>query len=263
VRDKKERLYKKLVKDFPKPAVVKLADQASTRYFLNTPQEDIERHFRLALRLGDKRLAWRRVKMDSAPVTKLILCTYDRPGLFSQMVGLFTLHGIQVLSANISTLKNGLAFDIYRVTNPPDPYREREIWTRIQDQAVAVAEGRDQLEPLLEKRLAAGLNPKTPLTPWIKKVRVDNQASDFFTGIEIAAASRPGLLYHLAKGIFALHLDIRFATVYSDKEKTTGVFYVRDSRGQKISDGEELKDVKEKILSIIQPVEIPPAEHTQ
>ncbi|MFP4037477.1 MAG: HD domain-containing protein, partial [Desulfobacteraceae bacterium] len=88
VRDKKERLYKKLVKDFPKPAVVKLADQASTRYFLNTPQEDIEKHFRLALRLGDKRLAWRRVKMDSAPVTKLILCTYDRPGLFSQMVGL-------------------------------------------------------------------------------------------------------------------------------------------------------------------------------
>ncbi len=251
VREKKEWLYRKLVKDFPKPAVIKLADQASTRYFLNTPQEDIEKHFRLALRLGDRKLAWRQAKLDSVAVTKIILCTYDRPGLFSQMVGLFTLHDIQVLSANISTLKNGLAFDIYRVSNPPDPYREKETWARIRDQAEAVAEGRQQLEPLLEKRLAAGTGSGSTAAPWIRKVRVDNRASDFFTAIEIAAGNRPGILYHLARGIFALQLDIRFATVYSDKEKTTGVFYVRDPRGQKISDGEELEAVRSNILSTI------------
>ncbi|MCF8063332.1 MAG: HD domain-containing protein, partial [Deltaproteobacteria bacterium] len=50
LRDRKDRLYKAVIKDHPKKKSLSLMEQASTRYFHNTPQKDIEQHFRLGLR---------------------------------------------------------------------------------------------------------------------------------------------------------------------------------------------------------------------
>jgi [protein-PII] uridylyltransferase len=61
-----------------------------------------------------------------------------------------------------------------------------------------------------------------------------------------------GLLYDLAKRIFALGLDIRFAKVNSDKEKMTGVFYVRDASGQKIYENPLLEKVRRELLGALQ-----------
>jgi [protein-PII] uridylyltransferase len=60
------------------------------------------------------------------------------------------------------------------------------------------------------------------------------------------------LLYDLAKRIFALGLDIRFAKVNSDKEKMTGVFYVRDASGQKLYEKSLIERVRREILGVLQ-----------
>lgn len=252
LRQKKQALQRKLVREFPKKSLLALMDQASTRYFLNTPQEDIERHFRLALRMDSKEdLRWCLHKLDSVDVTQVTLCARDRPGLFSRMVGVFTLNNMQVLSARIATLKNGMAFDIYRVTNPVDPYRETEVWKKVHQEAVETMAGGDELDARIEKRLLRRLEPSLMHADWIRKVRIDNNASDFFTCIEVSAGRRRGLLYRLAKEVFALDLNIRFATVYSDQEKTSGVFHVRDTRGQKIHDEVRIQVIRETILDVI------------
>jgi [protein-PII] uridylyltransferase len=80
---------------------------------------------------------------------------------------------------------------------------------------------------------------------------VDNEGSDFFTILEVGGGIRMGLLYHLAKRIFALGLDIRFAKVNSDKEKMTGVFYVRDASGQKIYENVLIDKVRGEILRVL------------
>ncbi len=251
LRERKRSVYKALIRDHPKKDISSLMERASTRYFLNTPQEDIEEHFRLYLGFGDAVLRWTLTKFESAPVTQVTLCTRDRPGLFSRMVGVFTVNNLQVLSASIATLKNGFAFDIYRVTNPVDPYREKEVWENIyRDAASAIQDGTD-LEERLEKKRRRQLESSQTRVDWIRKVRIDNQATDFFTCIEIAAGRREGFLYGLAKEMSALDLNIRFATVYSDREKITGVFHVRDNRGQKIHDSQRLKTIRESFLSII------------
>ena len=51
--------------------------------------------------MGDKKLVWELEKLATAKVTRIILCTYDRPGLFSKMVGALTINNITVLSAHI------------------------------------------------------------------------------------------------------------------------------------------------------------------
>jgi [protein-PII] uridylyltransferase len=251
VEENKRALVKSLKVDFPAKEILSLVDQVSARYFLNTPLENMVKHFRLALAMGGARLRWTLQKLKDAPVTRVLLCTYDKPGLFSKMVGVFTLHNISVLSGNIFTLKDGLALDTYEVTNPLDPYREEEMWEKIFEDALQAIEGRLPLDDLINRKARMNLIPKMGYAVQVKKVQIDNEASDFFTLIEIKGGIRTGLLYDLAKKIHALGLDIRFARVNSDKEKMTGVFYVRDASGQKIYDAPVLDKARQEILEVI------------
>jgi [protein-PII] uridylyltransferase len=251
VEEKKKELFRILQADFSKKEILHLMDQVSARYFLNAPLGNVVEHFRLALAMGDARLRWRRQKLKDVPVTRVILCTYDKPGLFSKMVGVFTLHNINVLSGNIFTLKNGLAFDTYEVTNPLDPYREEEMWGEIFEDARLAVEDQLPLDDLINRKARMNRLPGMTFTSQLRRVDIDNEASDFFTLVEVKGGIRTGLLYDLAKTIFSLDLDIRFARVNSDKEKMTGVFYVRDESGQKIYDDPVLDGVKSEILAVM------------
>jgi [protein-PII] uridylyltransferase len=253
VEENKTALSRALVGAFPEAEITELMDQVSTRYFLNVPLEDMVEHFRMALGMEDRKLSWSLKKVKHAPVTHVILCTKDRPGLFSKMVGVFTLHNIHVLSANIFTLKNGLAFDLYDVTNPLDPLREEEMWSRVLQDARQAMENRLPLDDLISRK-AQTVSFDEILSPYhpAEKIRVDNEGSDFFTILEVGGGIRTGLLYELAKKIFSLGLDIRFAKVNSDKEKMTGVFYVRDASGQKIYEDSLMEKVQREIMGVLQ-----------
>jgi [protein-PII] uridylyltransferase len=252
VEENKAALSRFLVGAFPGAEIQELMDQVSTRYFLNVPLEDMVEHFRMALSMEDHNLSWALKKVKHAPVTHIILCTRDRPGLFSKMVGVFTLHNINVLSANIYTLKNGLAFDLYDVTNPLDPLREEELWSKMLSDARQAIEDKLPLDELITRK-AQTISFDEMLSPYhpAERIRVDNEGSDFFTILEVGGGVRMGLLYELAKKIFALGLDIRFAKVNSDKEKMTGVFYVRDASGQKIYEDTLIEQVRREILGVI------------
>ena len=251
LEENRKMLSKRLGIEFPKRETLQLMEQVSTRYYLTTPLEDMTEHFRLALTMGKEKLSWRLQKLKNAPVTRVILCTFDRPGLFSKMVGVFTLNNIKVLSANIFTLKNGLAFDVYEVTNPLDPYREDMMWNKIHQEATMAIEDRMPLDELVTKKERKIIAPTTDYAYPSKNVHIDNRASDFFTIIEVSSADRIGLLYELAKEVYSLGLDIRFAKVNRDKERMTGVFYVRDSDGQKVLEEDEIQRIKQEIMSVI------------
>ena len=251
VEQNKGNLLRLLSRRFAPKEILQLMEQVSTWYFLSTRLDDMAEHFLLALTLQKRRFSWTLQKLNNAPVTRVLLCTYDRPGLFSKMVGVFTLNNMDVLSGNIFTLKNGLALDIYEVTNPLDPFREREMWSKVYSDAMEAIEDRLPLDELIDRKERADLFPDRVYSPFPDHMRIDNEASDFFTIIEIIGAARAGLLYDLAKEIFSQGLDIRFARINRDKEKTVGVFYVRDAGGQKVSGSAEMERIKQGILSVI------------
>ena len=248
---KKEAVCKELKEVFKEEDLLRLIEQVTSRYFLNISSEEMFSHFRMALSLGENAYLWELKEIRDASVTKVILCTHDRPGLFSNMVGVFTLNNMEVLSARIFTLKNGLAFDLYEVTNPPDRLRQDEKWLRTGDDLRAVLGNQLSLDELILKKGQAMINPAGYGVSVKMKVKVDNETSDFFTLIEVSSGSRIGLLYDLAKEITASGLDIRSAKVSSDKERMTGVFYVRDSDGQKIYDDEEIGILREKLIGVL------------
>ncbi|MBW2343024.1 MAG: [protein-PII] uridylyltransferase [Deltaproteobacteria bacterium] len=254
IEAKKRIVMDMLAPDFREKDASHILGQASSRYFLSTPLEDITQHISLALTLGDNKFSWTLQKLKDAPVTRVIQCVYDRPGLFSKMVGVFTLNDIKVLSSNISVLKNGLALDVYEVTNPLDPYQEMEKWEKIRKEIILALEDRLALDELIRKKERMTLAKERYLNSGSRKVKINNEASDFFTVIEVRSEEQIGLLYDLAKQVFTLGLDIRFAKVNSDQEKMTGVFYVRDAEGQKIHGDDKIEEIKEGLLSVMQPV---------
>ena len=250
IEGKKERIREILLQDFAEESVHRLIDQTSSRYILNTSLADMTVHFSLALNLGDQKNVWKLEKRKGASVTRVIQVTYDKPGLFSKIAGVFALNNMAVLSAGIFTLKNGLAFDTYEVTNPPDVYREKEAWAKTQNDLQQALDGRLLLDRLIQEKRDA----KIPLAyekPVRKKVVVNNEESDFFTLIEIQSGARFGLLYDLACVIFSMDLDIRTAKVNSDGEKLTGVFYVRDSGGQKIYEPDVIEETRRCLLAVL------------
>jgi [protein-PII] uridylyltransferase len=247
---KKEFLIKAMPPHFQTDEILHLADQAPSRYFLKTTGENMVQHFKLALNMGDKKLSWKLEKLTTAPVTRIILCTYDKPGLFSQMVGVLALNNITVLSTNISTLKNGMAFDVYEVTNPLDPYSEKERWEKIYKEINLAVEDQFPLEDRIRKKVLATLGTEDHGKSHIRDVRIINDVSDFFTVIEVRSAAIIGLLYELAKAMYSLGLNIRFAKFGRDKEYMSGDFYVRDPLGQKIFDEKRIEDIKKSIFGI-------------
>ena len=251
LEDKKKDLLEVLVPLYEKGDVEDLMDQTSPRYFLNTPVVDMAKHFRLALSMGEEKLSWVLEKRERVQVTRVILCTHDRPGLFSKMVGVFTLNNLNVLSANIFTLKNGLAFDFYEVTNPVDPLREEEMWQKIKIDAEQAIDEKIPLDDLISIKDRKNHFLKKKYLDQPKEVGVDNRASDFFTILEVRGGNRTGFLYDIAKEIYSQGLDIRFAKVSRDEERMTGVFYVQDSSGQKVYEEAVIQKVKEGILAAI------------
>jgi [protein-PII] uridylyltransferase len=241
-----------LVADFPEKDILNVMDQASSRYFLNTPLEDIIRHLRLVLNLGGGNFSWELQKLKDAPVTRVIQCVQDRPGLFSKMVGVFSLNDIQVLSANIFTLKNGLALDVYEVTNPLDPYQVEEKWEKIRKEILSALDETLPLDELISNKEKMTLARERYVNSETRKIDINNEASDFFTVIEFKSEEQVGFLYELAKEVFSLGLDIRFAKINSDEEKISGVLYVRDSGGQKIHGDERINEIREGLLSVLQ-----------
>jgi [protein-PII] uridylyltransferase len=248
---KKEAVRNKLSEEFKEEDVLGLIEQVSSRYFLNISSEEMFSHFRMALSLGKNAYLWELKGIRDASVTKVILCTHDKPGLFSRMVGVFTLNNMEILSARIFTPKNGLAFDVFEVTNPPDRFRQDEKWLRTGDDLRAAMENQLPLDELILEKGQGVMAPAVYGGSVKKKVNIDNETSDFFTLIEVRAGSRMGLLYDLAKQIRASGLDLCSAKISSDKERLTGVFYVRDSDGQKIYSEEEIGGLRETLMGVL------------
>jgi [protein-PII] uridylyltransferase len=74
-------------------------------------------------------------------------------------------------------------------------------------------------------------------------VHVDNDASDFFTVIEVGAADRIGLLFDITRTLFELQLDVHVAKVATYGGRVVDAFYVRDVLGRRVEDAEHITEV--------------------
>jgi [protein-PII] uridylyltransferase len=212
-------------------------------YFLSVGARDAARHFRtIAPQLGSEELRTASVPGQRPGTYELLVVTPDRPGLLSSVAGALAVGGISVLSAQVFTTSDRVAVDLFDVEGVFEPEITQERWRGVRTTLRRVIEGSASIERKVEdmRRHYPGPSVQTPVT-----VRVDNEASDFATVLEVGAPDRMGLLHDITRALSAVGLDVHLAKVSTFDGRVVDAFYVRDELGRKVTDAEALDELTE------------------
>jgi [protein-PII] uridylyltransferase len=244
-----------LLGSIPEKDMDHLFDVMSPRYLLETAPKDIVSHVRLFQSLEDGHekptetaFALEAKEDETRGCWEVTLLGKDRPGLFSSIAGALALNNINILSARIYTWRDGTALDVFHVTHPLDLIHSDETWGKVRKDIESANFRGEKLARRLEEKgrtaYAEGANEiRRP-----PRVIIRNDASDFFTLIEVVANDRLGLLYNITHSLTELGLDIRIAKIATKGDQIADVFYVRDFEGQKVIDKEQVKNIEKTLL---------------
>jgi [protein-PII] uridylyltransferase len=215
-------------------AQLPLVARLPRRYLLTHSAAFISRHLRLTsgepLQDGEVRLrAHRHPRADTWDVQ---VVARDRPGLLAIMAGVLALRGATVLSAEAATTSDGLVLDVFTVGSAYGIPLEPGLWPLLEQDVRAALAGRLPLDDLLATIPVAASQDSGPVD-----VRVDNDASQVFSLVEVRAPDRVGLLYRIARALHDLGLDIHHAKVATYPDGALDVFYVWDLTGNKLEPG--------------------------
>jgi [protein-PII] uridylyltransferase len=172
----------------------------------------------------------------------LTVVTADRPALLSSIAGALSLAGLSILSAQVFTTQDGVAVDVFEVEGAFEREIDEERWREFRSTLRRTIEGRVSLAHRVEekrRRYPAG-PAEVPL-----RVAVDNDASDFFTVIEVGAPDRIGLLFDITRTLSELQLDVHLAKVATYADRVVDAFYVRDAVGRKVDDAERIDELRD------------------
>jgi [protein-PII] uridylyltransferase len=176
----------------------------------------------------------------------VIVAAPDRPGLFSSVAGALALNGMDVRAANVGG-DDGVAVEDFTVEVArgtwPDTAKLREDLAAVLSDRLALGERlseRERIYPL--RRGSAAHLPGSD-------VKVDNEASDTATVLEIRALDEIGMLHRITRALFDAGLDVVSARVSTLGEMVVDAFYVRESGGSKITEASRLSEITQKIAA--------------
>ncbi|WP_319582926.1 [protein-PII] uridylyltransferase [uncultured Pseudodesulfovibrio sp.] len=180
---------------------------------------------------------------------KLTIAAVDQPRLFATIAGALSLHGLNILAADIFSWKDGTAVDVFTVGEPPENLYAEEVWARIGRSVGYAMVGKLDLAARLEERSRSPLTKGRGRPRLGPLVTIDNRASDFYTVIEVAATDRTGFLFDMARTLAAHGLSIHLAMITTIKGRAADVFHVRTQDGQRLLDEDRLEALRKDLLA--------------
>ena len=226
--------------------------------FAGTPRELVDQLDRLRQLPRQDVAAWGQY-LPARRAVEYTVGTYEDicPGVFHRLTGVLTSQRLEILSAEIHTLADGLVLDRFYVQDrdfagEPPPSRLQEVCAKL---SVSLRKPTEQPPkfPSLWGTSTASRAPR-PHRP-AARVRIDNATSDRFTILDIFALDRMGLLYTIARQVYELGLSVHKARIGSHLDQVVDVFYVTDAHGQKISDEQTLTTIRDSLLQRIEQLE--------
>ncbi|MDZ4819514.1 MAG: [protein-PII] uridylyltransferase [Planctomycetota bacterium] len=182
------------------------------------------------------------------------VATYEgiAPGVFHKLTGGLSSQGLQILSADINTLHEGLILDRFVVLDPD--YAGEPPPDRLEDVCESLRRALTDNQPPAFRRIWGKTvltdQPAIPRLP--TRVRIDNHTSDQYTILDIFAADQMGLLYLITKTLFELGLSVSLAKIGTYLDQIVDVFYVTDRNGGKIKDEAQLHQICQTLLDQIE-----------
>jgi [protein-PII] uridylyltransferase len=221
------------------------------RYFLSNSPDYIADHIKVLREFGGKPYIMT-VRQDTfREYTELVICTHDVHGLFSMITGVMAANAVNILGAQINTLKNGIVLDILQVNSHIGEYITDEAKLKKIDSDLSdVITGKVKIASLVGKRKPSILDSK-PKPVVRAAVQIDNDVSDSYTVLDIHAQNRIGLLYDITSTLSTLGLYIYISKISTKGDEAADIFYVKDIFGQKVFYKEKLKEIADKVYNVL------------
>ncbi len=216
-----------------KEDVASWLDSVSLRYLFSQAPRAILQHYHMERNLDREQLV-----LDARPgegeMWQITVATRDRPGLFAQITGVLWAYGLNILSADIFTRLTGVALDVLMVERVPDPLNADRLWERVKRDLLGTLSDRDALDKLLADRRKPTILQRKYVPRRDDRVLMNEEASDFYTIIEVYTWDRPGVLHTITNTLFNLGITIQLARISTPGAQVADVFYVTDLDGNKL-----------------------------
>jgi len=231
-----------------------------TSYFLGNPDEKIVDHWRLFESVGSAIFRHGVEHFPERGFSEFTICARDRLGLFRDMVGALSSHGLNILSVRLVTSSTGWALDVFRIEHREGDVDAGsvDVWSGVGATLEDVFAGKVDASKLVRdvllgrtRRIGERAAPRRGTT----RVEIDNRQSREFTVVDVYAGDRPGLLFLVADAMFGLGLDIHMAKISTHLTSVLDVFYVTDAGRSKIDDPARLDEIRRTIIGALDPEE--------
>lgn len=221
------------------------------RYLRLVEPRAVYDHIRLSRNLEPDELRMTLVKQDD--VWELSVVTKDRPRIFSNVCGVLSYFGMDIVRGQAMSNAQKVVLDLFRFIDA-DRFlalneAAQEELTRVLQEVVA---GDVDLPSMLKGREAAARSRRGKVRV-SQVVHFDHHYSGRYTVLEVGGGNQWGLLYRISRVISEHGCDIDLVLISTEGDRAIDVFHLtRD--GKKLSEGmeEELRGDLEQMLGLHQ-----------
>ncbi len=233
-----ERL-RELLADQPETQVERFVLRMPRGYFLTVEPAQAARHFAvIAPQLGVNEVRTQPHEGSRPGVQELLVVAADRSGLLARIAGSLAVAGLSIVTAQVFTTEDGAAVDLFEVEGVFERQIDERRWREFRSTLRRAIDGRADLEHRVRQKRAPYPPPRVEAAV---TVEVDDDASEFFTIVEVGAPDRLGLLFDLATVFAEQELDVHVARVATYAGRVVDAFYVRDGVGRKLEGPEAIE----------------------
>jgi [protein-PII] uridylyltransferase len=228
--------------------VDKALERLPSTYFLSATEDAFVHHLELWRAFEETRqgAATSVRHVPEREFSEFTVLTADRPGLFSMITGVLTAHAMNILSAKISTARDGTVLDVFRIAQiaREDRMVDERRWQKVRGTLDEVLRGERTIESVAATMPKPSiLDGRRVLPPIETSVQIDNQSSAEYSLVEVSAEDRIGVLFAITRTLFHEGCAIHRARISTVLRHVYDVFYVTDGEGRKIVDSGRMQAI--------------------
>lgn len=234
---------------YPPSQVKRFLDGLPHRYLHYTTPECVAAHFRLLRsRSPEEPVTWELIHQVEFDRSLLVVCAPDVPGLFHVLTRALASKRISITSAIAFSSTDGVVVDEFGLTLDGKALPAGFRLERLRHTICMILRGETTLEEAFGAATLAPVDaPRERLVPM--QIKVDNDASEQWTVVEVRTHDRPGLLSAIS-GVFVENgINIQRAIINTEAYGVVDVFYIATLDNNKLTDRGRVRKLEQALMA--------------